>query len=75
MATQLFDLLEHHDYGELHVARDAATGLRAIIAIHDTRLGPALGGCRFIHYEAEEDAIIDALRLARGMTYKAALAG
>ena len=70
----LFDLLAHHDYGEVHVKRDVATGLRAIVAIHDTRLGPALGGCRFIHYETEEAAVIDALRLARGMTYKAALA-
>src|SRR6185295_8007365 len=45
-----------------------------IVAIHDTRLGPALGGCRFLPYAAEEDALVDALRLARGMTYKAALA-
>ncbi len=71
----IFDLMAHYDYGELHFARDAATGLRAIVAIHDTRLGPALGGCRFIHYDKEEDAIVDAMRLARGMTYKAALAG
>ena len=75
MTTPLFELLEHHDYGEVHFARDAATGLRAIVAIHDTRLGPALGGCRFIPYETERDAVVDALRLARGMTYKAALAG
>ena len=51
-----------------------ASGLRAVIAIHDTRLGPALGGCRFLPYAREEDALVDALRLARGMTYKAALA-
>lgn len=73
--TPIFEHLEHYDYGELHFCRDAASGLRAIVAIHDTRLGPALGGCRFIHYETEEEAIVDALRLARGMTYKAALAG
>ncbi len=71
----VFEHLEQYDYGEVHFARDAASGLRAIIAIHDTRLGPALGGCRFIHYDADELALIDALRLARGMTYKAALAG
>ncbi len=71
----VFDHLEHHDYGEVHFKRDAASGLRAIVAVHDTRLGPALGGCRFIHYDTEEEALIDALRLARGMTYKAALAG
>ena len=71
----IFSHLAHYDYGEVHCRRDAASGLQAIIAIHDTRLGPSLGGCRFIHYASEEDALIDALRLARGMTYKAALAG
>lgn len=71
----IFEHLQHYDYGELHLFRDAASGLKAIVAIHDSRLGPALGGCRFIHYETDEAAIVDALRLARGMTYKAALAG
>jgi len=71
----VFDSMEHYDYGELHFRRDAATGLKAIIAIHDARLGPALGGCRFIHYESEVAAMTDALRLARGMTYKAAISG
>jgi leucine dehydrogenase len=71
----VFELMSQHGYGEVHLARDQASGLEAIIAIHDTRLGPALGGCRFIHYASEEDALVDALRLARGMTYKAALAG
>lgn len=71
----VFELLAKYDYGELHLNRDAATGLMAIVAIHDTRLGPALGGCRFIHYETETDAIVDALRLARGMTFKAAITG
>lgn len=70
----VFGLMASYDYGEVHFARDAASGLRAIIAIHDTRLGPALGGCRFLAYAREEDALVDALRLARGMTYKAALA-
>lgn len=71
----LFGHMATYDYGEVHVARDQASGLRAIVAIHDTRLGPALGGCRFLPYEKDEAALIDALRLARGMTYKAALAG
>jgi leucine dehydrogenase len=71
----VFDLMSQHGYGQIHLERDQASGLEAIIAIHDTRLGPALGGCRFIHYASEEDALVDALRLARGMTYKAALAG
>jgi leucine dehydrogenase len=71
----VFELMSQHGFGEIHLKRDQASGLEAIIAIHDTRLGPALGGCRFIHYGSEEEALIDALRLARGMTYKAALAG
>lgn len=70
-----FDLMSQYDYGALHLRRDRATGLQAIVAIHDQRLGPALGGCRFIAYVNEDAAITDALRLARGMTYKAALAG
>lgn len=64
-----------YGYGEVHVRVDPATGLRAIVAIHSTLLGPALGGCRFIHYDDEGSAFTDALRLARGMTSKAALAG
>ncbi len=71
----LFSLLEKHDYGGVHIGRDAASGMCCIVAIHDTRLGPAIGGCRFLPYADERDAVIDALRLARGMTYKAALAG
>src|SRR5580692_9553803 len=71
----LFGHLKAYDYGEVHFRFDKATGLRAIVAIHDSRLGPALGGCRFLEYESEEAALVDALRLARGMTYKAALAG
>ena len=54
---------------------DKNAGLKAIIAIHDTTLGPALGGCRMWPYESEADALTDVLRLSRGMTYKAAAAG
>ena len=71
----LFGRLDGYDYGEVHFKLDKASCLKAIVAIHDTRLGPSLGGCRFIHYESDEEALVDALRLARGMTYKAALAG
>lgn len=71
----IFAELKSHDYGEVHFKRDGRSGLHAIVALHDTRLGPALGGCRFIHYDTEEEGLIDALRLARGMTNKAALAG
>lgn len=71
----VFSKLSQYDYGQVHFALDKATQLRAIVAIHDSRLGPALGGCRFIEYDTDDDAFVDALRLARGMTYKAALAG
>ncbi|MBS2018424.1 MAG: Glu/Leu/Phe/Val dehydrogenase [Deltaproteobacteria bacterium] len=71
----LFGHLKAYDYGEVHFKLDKASGLKAIVAVHDSRLGPALGGCRFLPYDSDEDAVIDALRLARGMTYKAALAG
>lgn len=54
---------------------DRTTGLKCIIAIHDTTLGPALGGCRMWPYASEEEALADALRLAKGMTYKAAISG
>jgi len=59
----------------LHFVHDHATGLNAIIAIHSTHLGPSAGGCRFWHYAEEEQAITDALRLSRGMSYKNAMAG
>ncbi|MGQ9369816.1 Leu/Phe/Val dehydrogenase [Azospirillum sp. ST 5-10] len=55
-------------------ASDPDSGLKAIIAIHDTRRGPALGGCRYWHYADERAAVTDVLRLSRGMTYKAAMA-
>ncbi len=71
----VFGGLKAYDFGEVHFKFDRATGLKAIVAIHDSRMGPALGGCRFIEYDRDEDALVDALRLARGMTYKAALAG
>ena len=71
----VFGKLSTYDFGEVHFCLDKATQLKAIVAIHDSRLGPALGGCRFIEYDTDEAAYIDALRLARGMTYKAALAG
>jgi leucine dehydrogenase len=74
-AMDVFGKLSTYDFGEVHFRLDKATQLRAIVAIHDSRLGPALGGCRFIEYDTDEAAYVDALRLARGMTYKAALSG
>lgn len=71
----VFGPLSTYDFGEVHFKLDKASQLKAIVAIHDSRLGPALGGCRFIEYDTDEAAYIDALRLARGMTYKAAITG
>ncbi|TCS92410.1 Leu/Phe/Val dehydrogenase [Hazenella coriacea] len=71
----LFEYMEKYDYEQLVFCQDQNSGLKAIIAIHDTTLGPALGGTRMWTYDSEEDAIEDALRLARGMTYKNAAAG
>ena len=56
-------------------AENPSAGLRAIIAIHNTRLGPGVGGCRMFPYTSEDAALRDVLRLSRGMTYKSALAG
>lgn len=67
--------MEKYDYEQLVFCQDEASGLKAVIAIHDTTLGPALGGARMWTYASEENAIEDALRLARGMTYKNAAAG
>lgn len=71
------DFLEYalqHSFGDIHFKIDPQTGMKAIIAIHNTKLGPALGGCRFISYTHPTQAIFDAMRLARGMSYKSALA-
>ena len=59
----------------LHFVHDRSTGLKAIVAIHSTHLGSSAGGARFWHYAQDEDAITDALRLSRGMSYKNAMAG
>ena len=66
-----------YDAGHTHVlfGADERTGLRTIIAVHSTALGPALGGTRFYPYESVDDALTDALRLSRGMTFKNAAAG
>ncbi|HLL53273.1 MAG TPA: Glu/Leu/Phe/Val dehydrogenase dimerization domain-containing protein [Myxococcaceae bacterium] len=73
---ELFNTLLEGGYEGLHLVSDAKSGLRGLVGIHSTRLGPALGGTRALStYASEADAIEDVLRLARGMTYKAALAG
>ena len=71
---ELLNYAKRLGFGELHFKIEQADQLCAVIAIHSTRLGPALGGCRFIEYSSIELAIHDALRLARGMSYKAAMA-
>ncbi len=72
---QLFHTLKQYDYEQVVYCYDEVSGLKAIIAIHDTTLGPALGGTRMWPYQNEEEALTDALRLSRGMTYKNAVAG
>lgn len=69
----IFDYAQSHGFGDLHFKVDPETGMKAIIAIHSTKLGPSLGGCRFIEYPDTKTALLDAMRLARGMSYKAAL--
>ena len=73
--TNFLDYAASHGFGELHMKIDPASGMRAIVAIHSTKLGPALGGCRFIEYDNSNQALYDAMRLARGMSYKAASVG
>jgi leucine dehydrogenase len=75
MDAPILDYLRQHRFKKLQLCNDTATGLRAVIAIHSTALGPATGGLRMWTYASESDAIMDALRLARGMTYKYAAAG
>lgn len=70
-----FDLIDYDDHEKVLFCRDKASGLKAIIAIHSTHLGPAVGGCRMWNYQNDEEALVDALRLSRGMTLKNAMAG
>lgn len=71
----IFDIVSERDHEQVVFCSDKASGLRAIIAIHNTTLGPALGGARMWTYASDLDALNDVLRLSRGMTYKAAAAG
>lgn len=73
-SDDFLDYALKHGFGELHFKVDVETGMKAIVAIHNTKLGPALGGCRFIEYPNTATALNDAMRLARGMSYKSALA-
>src|SRR5471030_368330 len=71
---KLFDTMATMGHEQIVICNDVSAGYRGIIAVHSTTLGPALGGTRFWQYANEEEAIVDALRLARGMTYKNAVA-
>jgi hypothetical protein len=73
--SALFPLLAEHEHEQVSLCFEPSSGYRGIIAIHDTTLGPALGGTRFWNYRSDREALVDVLRLARGMTYKAAVAG
>src|SRR5689334_9629554 len=75
MSMDLFEHLAAHDHEQMTFCYDEESGLRAIIAIHNTTLGPALGGVRMWPYASVDDAIRDVLRLSRGMTFKSAAAG
>lgn len=70
----VFTHIDFDNHEQVVFGHDQASGLKAIIAIHDTTLGPALGGCRMWNYADDEEALRDVLRLSRGMTYKSALA-
>ena len=70
----MIELMQRERMAEVHIMRDPHTALTAIVALHNTQRGPALGGCRFYPYPNFESAIDDACRLARGMAYKAAMA-
>ncbi|MEE9199081.1 MAG: Glu/Leu/Phe/Val dehydrogenase [Dehalococcoidia bacterium] len=72
---QIFDYMEKYGYEELVMYTDKEVGLRAFVCIHDTTLGPAVGGTRMWPFATEEEALRDVLRLAKAMTYKSSLAG
>jgi len=73
--TTPWGLSDFDDHEAIHFFTNDECGLRAIIAVHSTHLGPAAGGARFWHYAKDEEALVDALRLSRGMSYKNAMAG
>ncbi|MDP6853545.1 MAG: Glu/Leu/Phe/Val dehydrogenase [Candidatus Marinimicrobia bacterium] len=72
---ELFSELNERGHEQVSFFHDSHSGLKGLVAIHNTVLGPALGGCRMWHYKNETEALVDVLRLSKGMTYKAAIAG
>lgn len=75
MSNKVFELMKEMEHEQVVFCHDPHSNLKAIIAIHNTTLGPALGGTRMWNYNSDDDAVLDALRLSRGMTYKAAISG
>jgi len=75
MNNSIFDLLGHFSHQQIVFCNDEEVGLKAIITIHNTTLGPAIGGTRMLEYRSEEEAIRDSLRLSKAMTYKSAITG
>lgn len=73
--SSIFNLMSPSEHQNLFFCNDPSVGLKAIVAIHDTTLGPAIGGVRMLPYDSEQEAIEDALRLSKAITYKASLAG
>ncbi len=75
MQQSVLEQMQQMGHEQVVFCNDPQTGLNAIIAIHNTTLGPSLGGTRLWHYKTHEEALVDALRLSRGMTYKSAISG
>jgi leucine dehydrogenase len=75
MSNKVFELVNELEHEQIVFCHDPKSNLKAIIAIHNTTLGPALGGTRMWNYNSDDEAVIDAARLSRGMTYKAAISG
>ena len=75
MQQSVFEQMQQMGHEQVVFCQDPNTGLNAIIAIHNTTLGPSLGGTRLWNYASHEEALVDALRLSRGMTYKSAISG
>ena len=75
VSAHVVEKMETMGHEQVIFCNDKVTGLKAIIAIHDTTLGPALGGTRMWNYSSEEEALQDVLRLSRGMTFKASISG
>lgn len=72
---KIFETMAKEGHEQLFFNYDRTTGMKSLIAIHDTTLGPALGGCRMWNYDTEDEAIMDVLRLSKGMTFKSAASG